>query len=203
MPKIVDHRRKREEILQAAARTFARHGYHGTNLQRVAAAAGMAKSSLYHYFPTREAVFAALVRQLMRHEVAVFRDLARGPGPPEERFAALLDALTGLFEEWAKAGPLLLDCIRDVQGRRALAQTFRAVRRALVRLIREGQRAGTFGGGNPAALATIVVGCLDGVLLEEILEPGGTQSGTVKQALRDALWRILGHDAAERHRRRA
>jgi len=201
MPKIVDRSHKRQQILDAAVRTFARHGYHGTNLQRVATAAGMAKSSLYHYFPTREALFTALVRQLMRREVAVFRDLARAPGPPEERFRALLEVLTSLFGEWAKTGPLLLDCVRSPQGRRELARTFREVRTALARLIRQGQRAGTVGGANPAALATVLVGCLDGILLEEILEPGCTRSGAVRQALHAALWKLVDFDAARNGRR--
>ncbi len=201
MPKIVDRGRKREHILAAASRTFARHGYHGTNLQRVATAAGMAKSSLYHYFATREALFAALVRRLMRHEEAVFRNLSRAPGSPEERFRALLGGLTGIFDEWAKTGPLLLDCVRDAQGRRELARTFREVRTALARLIRQGQRARIFGGTNPAALATVLVGCLDGMLLEEILEPGCTRPRAVRRALQEALWKLVDFDPAGERRR--
>jgi len=147
-------------------------------------------------------MFDALVRRLMRHEVAVFRNLARAPGAPEQRFGALVDALTRLFDEWAKAGPLLLDCVREARGRRALARTFREVRLSLAQLIREGQRTHTFDDGNPMARATVLVGCLDGILLEEILEPGCTLSEAVRQALHDALWRVLGYDAARSRRSR-
>ena len=54
LPKIVEVAKKRHEILRAARAMFVRHGYRGTNLQRVAERVRMGKSSLYHYFPTEQ-----------------------------------------------------------------------------------------------------------------------------------------------------
>jgi AcrR family transcriptional regulator len=191
MPKIVDVAKKREHILAAAAVTFARHGYHGTNLQRVAAAAGMGKSSIYHYFSTKEAVRTALADAILRHEAELFERVVASGGAPEERLAALLDAVTALFDEWTKAGPLLVDMFREPRGRRRVRETFATARAALARLIAEGQRKGSFRSGSAEALGAIVLGCLDGLFLQELIEPGSTRKArdgdVLRRVLSDAL----------------
>jgi len=184
MPKVIDVQEKRREILAAAAATFARHGYSGTNLQRVAVAAGMGKSSLYHYFPTRDALFDALVQDLLRREEAAFDELAAAPGPASERLEALMTAILDLTGEWLKAGPLLVECLRDPRGRRAVQQALRRIRTALATLIKDGQRRGDFRGGNADALATVVLGCFDGVLLQGLLQPDLARRAGVATELR-------------------
>jgi AcrR family transcriptional regulator len=191
MPKIVDAPAKRAEILSAAARTFARHGYRETNLARVADAAGMGKSSLYHYFPTREALFAALVRDLMERETATFDEIISMPRPALERLRQLLDALASLLDGWADAGPLLLDCLRETAGRGALRRTFRKVRGSLAQLIRDGQREGAFAAGDPEALAAAMLACMDGPLLLELFEPGSGRSPAVRELLARAVMALI------------
>lgn len=51
------------EILKAALALFAERGFAGTKLEDVAAAAGIGKGTIYLYFPTKEDLFKALVRQ--------------------------------------------------------------------------------------------------------------------------------------------
>ncbi len=192
MPKVVDVEEKRRRILSAAAGVFARHGYRGTNLQRVAVAAEMGKSSLYHYFATRDALFDALMQDLLRKELEVFEDLAGAAGRPSQRLEALIDAVTEIIGEWVKAGPLLIDCLQDERGRRALRLTLRKIRDALSKLVAQGQAAGELRGGDPRALATVVVGCLDGVLLQRLLEPAAPGQRAVDRELRETLLRGLG-----------
>lgn len=51
------------EILAAAARLFQQRGIESTTMSRLAAEVGLKQSSLYYYFPNRDAVVAALVAQ--------------------------------------------------------------------------------------------------------------------------------------------
>jgi AcrR family transcriptional regulator len=168
MPKVVDPCAKREEIVNAAMGVFTRHGFRDTNLQRVAAAAGMGKSSLYHYFPTRES-------------------LAAGGDPPDRRLSSLLDAVIDLFDAWIQSGPLLLECLRDEHGREVFRDTVRRIRAALTRLIRDGQAQGSFRAGDANALSALIVGCLDGVLLQEIIDPTTRGRAAVRRELKRAL----------------
>jgi AcrR family transcriptional regulator len=51
------------EIIAAALASFAERGYAATKLEDVAAAAGISKGTIYLYFPTKEDLFRAVVRQ--------------------------------------------------------------------------------------------------------------------------------------------
>ena len=52
---------KREIIVKAAQILFAQYGLNKTTMDEIAKAAHMGKSSIYHYFETKEAIFAAVV----------------------------------------------------------------------------------------------------------------------------------------------
>ena len=59
-------RRKQDrpaEIVEAALRLFSDRGFAATKLEDVAAAAGIGKGTIYLYFPTKEHLFRAVVRQ--------------------------------------------------------------------------------------------------------------------------------------------
>src|SRR5687768_8563012 len=58
--------RRREEILAAATKDFARLGYAGTDLQGIADRLSVGKGTVYRYFPTKEALFLAAADRGMR-----------------------------------------------------------------------------------------------------------------------------------------
>jgi len=60
---------RRDEILFAAKRLFARMGFHQTSMQQICAAAGMSPGNLYRYFPSKEAIIAGIAER-DRAEVA-------------------------------------------------------------------------------------------------------------------------------------
>jgi AcrR family transcriptional regulator len=55
--------RRRDEILAAAGALFAEEGYRNTSMREVAAASGILAGSLYHHFPSKEAIAAKLVEE--------------------------------------------------------------------------------------------------------------------------------------------
>lgn len=58
--------RRREEILDAAAKLFAQHGFADTDMQVLADAVDVAKGTLYRYFPSKRDLFLAATDQIMR-----------------------------------------------------------------------------------------------------------------------------------------
>ena len=48
-------------LLDAATEEFARQGYEGANINRIAMAAGFAKGTIYNYFPSKRALMLALI----------------------------------------------------------------------------------------------------------------------------------------------
>jgi AcrR family transcriptional regulator len=58
--------RRKAEILDAAARTFAANGFAATDVQVIADRLGVGKGTVYRYFPTKEALFLAAVEAGLR-----------------------------------------------------------------------------------------------------------------------------------------
>jgi AcrR family transcriptional regulator len=56
---------RRAEILEAALSLFSSKGFHETTMEEVAHAAGVAKGTIYLYFPSKEHVLLALKRGFM------------------------------------------------------------------------------------------------------------------------------------------
>src|SRR6266571_502765 len=56
---------RQEEILEAAARLFAEHGYADTDTQLLADELGVGKGTLYRYFPSKQDLFLAAVDRVM------------------------------------------------------------------------------------------------------------------------------------------
>src|SRR5579864_608904 len=52
---------RRQTIVEVAARLFAQEGYTGCEMERLAAEAGIAKGTLYLYFPGKQELFFACV----------------------------------------------------------------------------------------------------------------------------------------------
>lgn len=53
---------RRESILEAALGCFVERGFHGTAMPQIAARAGVAAGTIYHYFASKEALVNALYR---------------------------------------------------------------------------------------------------------------------------------------------
>lgn len=76
--------RRRDEILAAAAGLFAEEGYRNTSMREVAAASGILAGSLYHHFPSKEAIAVELIENYHADLVRAVRDSeAAGPDPVE------------------------------------------------------------------------------------------------------------------------
>lgn len=77
-------RRENERmILDAAERVFAEAGYGGATMQLIADMAGLPKANLHYYFPTKEALYRQVVRNIFEiwlHAADSFDD---APGPVE------------------------------------------------------------------------------------------------------------------------
>ena len=83
---------QRDAILARAAELFANQGYTATSMNEVAAACGVSKAGLYHYYrDKRELLFQITVGHVARLEQFVAEVMAdAGSATPEERLRALI-----------------------------------------------------------------------------------------------------------------
>lgn len=82
--------RRREEVVQQAARTFARRGYDQTTMQELAASMGLATGALYHYFGGKEQLLHAICDQLMEPLLERAGELASDGRPAERQLRDLV-----------------------------------------------------------------------------------------------------------------
>jgi AcrR family transcriptional regulator len=117
----VDERRRR--LLALGADLFARHSYDELSMARIAREAGISKALLYHYFPSKQAYFAATLEQAYA-ELAALTE----PDPSltaVEQLAHSLDAYLGWVERHADAYAKLIRSVGAVPQVRELVERVR------------------------------------------------------------------------------
>jgi AcrR family transcriptional regulator len=167
--------RTRERVLAAAAKVFARRGYHQATVDEIASEAGHTIGALYSNFSGKEELFLALAdRQVAERvaEVAAMGDAAEGDEPGKEA-AEQLRAFLERDPEW----PLLFYefwslSVRnpDLQGE--LAKRRDAIRDALAETLERVAKRHGFELRFPApVLATAIAASLNGLAFERAADP--------------------------------
>jgi AcrR family transcriptional regulator len=188
MARTVDRDAKRRQILEASTARFAQSGYDATSMDDLALAAGVSKGSLYDYFRNKEDLFYAcfewfesqLLAASMARLVEQTDPLAQLLNFADTSVQALQDNIAlypVMLEVWAAAAKSGTR-ERFSQAMRTLYAHFRAQVSALVR---SGQEAGHLKPEVDAeALAGMMIGAVDGLLLQYWLDPSFDPRSWVK-----------------------
>lgn len=83
-----------QELLDAALDLFVEKGFAATRSEEVAARAGVSKGTLYLYYPSKEELLKAVIRDNLASEIAEGVDIVRGFEGPTA------DLLSYLMHEW-------------------------------------------------------------------------------------------------------
>ena len=77
-------------------------------MRGIAEAAGVARSSLYHYFAKKDDILSFLLRPMLEELTAATGDAASGPGTPSDRLSAVMRALLEYFDRRPAASQQLV-----------------------------------------------------------------------------------------------
>ena len=167
--------RTRERLLAAAAKVFARRGYHRATVDEIASEAGFTIGALYSNFAGKEELFLALAdRQVEERvaEVAAMGDAAEGDEPNKDA-ADRLRAFLERDPEW----PLLFYefwslSVRNPELQGELAKRRDAIRDALAETLERVAKRHGFKLRFPApVLATAIAASLNGLAFERAADP--------------------------------
>jgi AcrR family transcriptional regulator len=167
--------RTRERLLAAAAKVFARHGYHRATVDEIATEAGFTIGALYSNFAGKEELFLALAdRQVEQRvaEVGAIADAAQGAEPGKDA-AEQLRAFLERDPEW----PLLFYefwslSVRNPELQGELAKRRDAIRDALAETLeRVAKRHGLELRFPAPVLATAIAASLNGLAFERAADP--------------------------------
>ncbi|MGV0816340.1 TetR/AcrR family transcriptional regulator [Martelella sp. AMO21009] len=122
-------------ICDAAAALFAEKGFDNTSLQDVATAVGVTKAGLYHYFPTKQALFEAILKDTLRdlHAGAVAAIAAHDSYP--DKLTAFMTAHARYFSEHGERYRASFFGRGGGGERASLTPDERAMRKAYVQLL--------------------------------------------------------------------
>jgi len=92
------HDRRRGEILAAAGRHFARHGYAGADTQQLADALGIAKGTVFRYFPTKRGLFGACIEAALVRLSGTIDAAAAAVDDPLDKLCRAMRAYLSFFD---------------------------------------------------------------------------------------------------------
>jgi AcrR family transcriptional regulator len=85
MPKIVDHDQYRKELLSKCFDLFAEKGYGSITMRQIAEGLRVSTGTLYHYFPSKQALFEQLMEEICQQDVSMAMAELSGTQTLQER----------------------------------------------------------------------------------------------------------------------
>lgn len=82
---------KREVILQAATRAFARKGFAAVGIREIAREAGLNSATLYHYFENKEAIYTTVLERTFDQLVDILHEISLLEMEPEPLLRVAID----------------------------------------------------------------------------------------------------------------
>jgi AcrR family transcriptional regulator len=165
----------RGRILDAAVRKFAIAGYDAASVDDICTEAGVSKGAFYHHFPTKQAIFLALMQDWLAM-IDMGMDAVKAGTIPETLiqmtnllpgvFAAAEDRLPMFLEFWLKAS-------RDETIWKAVIAPYRHYQEHFARLVEDGIAEGSLKPVESQVAAQVIVSLAVGLVLQGVLDPHG------------------------------
>ena len=179
MPKVSEqhHQARRDQLLDAAARCFARRGFAETSVREIYEEAGVSAGSVYLHFRSKDEIVEALAEQVLAR-IAEEQQLLEAADDPLDAIAALVRSFAGVVaaapserlslrvQAWAAAAthPPVAASFRD---------GFEGMRATIAAALERGKRSGRIAGDvDSDAAARIVMAAFHGLVLQIVLGTG-------------------------------
>jgi len=184
----------RQRILTAAGQLFSHTGYDATGVAQICATAGISKGAFYHHFPTKQAVFLALLNDWLADVDRQMQAIMSTSGSVPDGLintaastAPIFDASNGqlpmFLEFWSQAR-------HDPAVWQATIEPYRRYQQIFAALFRRGVEEGSFLPLNPDMAALTLVSLAVGLFLQGVLDPdGGQWSNAMRQGV---TWLLNG-----------
>jgi AcrR family transcriptional regulator len=139
---------RRNQILDAAWSCFSRRGYHQTTMQDIATDAGISAGAIYRYYPSKEAVLAAITERNTERYMEILADVRSEAQGPMDVLDLLGQTMLAAFDDPMYETNARLDIeirpevIRNDALRERSRQQLEFWRQSLVPLLREARENG-------------------------------------------------------------
>ncbi len=185
MQQIRDERK--EQIMEAALKVFARRGIIGTKMSMIASEAGISAGLLYRYFHSKDELFTTLVQQAIDESIAGIKSIYHLPGSPLDKIKALT---AEILNEGSQLHFMLMHHARTSdevpKDAKKLVEenTMKTYIDILEPLFIEGQKKGELADDHPSELISCYLSLLSGLMTLNIQEDENYQMPKVDLLLR-------------------
>lgn len=159
---------KRERILHAAVRVFAKKGFHATRVSEIAAAAGVADGTIYLYFKSKDELLVALFEDRVDRLLRFLEKELPLRESAQEKLRRIIELQLQLLEgerDLAEVITVILRQSTKLMKEHAVAK-FTAYLDAIARVVAGGQAAGELRDDvSPHLAARALFGALDGITM--------------------------------------
>jgi AcrR family transcriptional regulator len=165
----------RGRILDAAVKKFAIAGYDAASVDEICGEAGVSKGAFYHHFPSKQAVFLALMQGWLAI-IDVGMEAVRKETVPES-LVTMTNLLPGVFAAAENRLPMFLEfwlqASRDETVWKAIIAPYRHYQEYFSKLIKDGMKEGSLKPVDSQVAAQVIVSLAVGLVLQGVLDPHG------------------------------
>lgn len=163
MPKIVDHEQYRKELLDKCFDLFAQKGYGSITMRQIAEVLGVSTGTLYHYFPSKQALFEQLAQEICEQDLSAALAELEGAQTLQESMEALGRYLVKNEDYFIKWTYIWIDFCQHKDSKEMLKNSI--VKRNNQRYQ---QAACDFLGIQDSVLASFILSFVNGLILEKL-----------------------------------
>lgn len=202
--KIIDKKEKKNQIVLSAIETFVLKGFEKTTIHEIAQAAGIGKGTIYEYFESKEEIIHYAFKYFMTVMNIDFERILLADISARQKLENILDVMGDfvnpvtepflrlMFNFWGEA-------MRVTESKNMflddLHKYYVSYRSIFTDIIVEGMGDGSFKKNiNPEALAAIIVGMLDGVMVQWILHKDMIDIPQVMNNLKSTLFKGIANE---------
>jgi len=207
-PKQVDKETKRKQIYQAGMELFAQKGVVGTTIQEIADRAGVGKGTVYEYFNSKEDILAASFQFMQSEMEQTLKRELEGVETPREKLQSVFQGMAGYLDNlpegvaeillvfWAEG--ILQNPNDDPYTQFDLKAMYENYTGWVEAIIDEGKEVGVFRTDiSSQELASILVGVMDGLMLQWVLFRDRIELDRVSRTMMDAIYTGILTDDSE------
>ncbi len=196
MPKIVDKKEKKLEILHAAAKIFAEKGVVKTKMIDIATEARIGKGTIYEYYRSKEEIFGDTFRLIFDHMESQIADSIGNEQDPVIKLRRLIGVtLKEFLEHSGDLAGIMLDFwaegIRSKNEKTLgiinLETVYQEYKLIIGDILHDGMKKGIFRKVDANSLASIIIGSMDGIMLQWIINKNAVDLDRVGEVMVDTL----------------
>ncbi len=130
---VVEHDKRKQEILQKSLDVFIEEGYEDATFQKIADRCGITRTTLYIYFKNKHEIFLGSIKELLSEMETALKEIIKDENlSAEDALRKILETLTDACERNKKLFSVLLNYL--MQLRKSGIDTGDRVRRRVIRV---------------------------------------------------------------------